>query len=90
MSIGIEMTLSEGFLCGGVAGFVNCIVITPVELVKCRLQVQKDAIKNSYYTGIRDCLIKTWKKDGIKGLYKGNFASIAREIPAYGGKFNLI
>jgi hypothetical protein len=32
-----------------------------------------------------DCLVKTWKNEGVRGLYKGNFASIVREIPAYGG-----
>lgn len=85
------MSLAEGMFCGGVAGFVNCIVVTPVELVKCRLQVQTEAcIKNSYYTGIIDCLVKTWKTEGVRGLYKGNFASIVREIPAYAGWISLI
>jgi len=32
-------------------------------------------------------LVKTGRSEGIKGLYKGNFASIVREIPAYGGQF---
>ena len=83
-----DMSLWEGVFCGGVAGFVNCCVVTPVELVKCRLQIQTEAnIKNSYYTGIVDCLVKTWKQEGVRGLYKGNFASIMREIPAYGGGF---
>ncbi len=84
-----DVTLWEGVFCGGVAGLVNCVVVTPVELVKCRLQVQTEAcIKNSFYTGIMDCLVKTWKNEGIRGLYKGNFASIVREIPAYGGIVN--
>ena len=80
------MSLWEGIFCGGVAGLVNCVIVTPVELVKCRLQVQTEAcIKNSFYTGIVDCLFKTYITEGLRGLYKGNFASIIREIPAYGG-----
>ena len=86
-----EMTLAEGVFCGGVAGFFNCSVVTPVELIKCRLQIQTEAsVKNSFYTGIIDCLVKTWNAEGIRGLYKGNVASILREIPAYGGKILII
>lgn len=34
-----------GGLCAGMfAGFVNCIIIGPIELAKCRLQMQKDFV----------------------------------------------
>jgi len=81
------MTLGEGIFCGSVAGLVNCLVVTPVELVKCRLQIQAETKKQAYYKGILDCLFKTYKLEGIKGLYKGNIATIFRDIPAYAGQF---
>jgi solute carrier family 25 carnitine/acylcarnitine transporter 20/29 len=82
-----EMDMYQGILCGGIAGFANCIVVTPIELVKCRLQVQHENKRNAYYKGVLDCISKTFKKDGFKGLYRGNFATIMREVPAYSGQF---
>lgn len=75
---------------GSIAGLVNCLLVTPVELVKCRLQVQKENRLTAYYKGISDCIYKTYKSEGIKGIYKGNFSSIMREIPAYSGIYNII
>jgi solute carrier family 25 carnitine/acylcarnitine transporter 20/29 len=43
-----EMTIFEGMMCGGIAGFANCAVVTPVELVKCRLQMQMDSKPSIY------------------------------------------
>ena len=81
------MTLKQGMFCGGVAGLINCVIITPVELVKCRLQVQFENKSKSYYKGVIDCLGKVYRADGIKGIYTGNFITILREIPAYAGQF---
>ena len=64
----------------------STVVATPVELVKTRLQVQKDSKSNSYYKGIFDCLRKTYNYDGIRGIYKGNLITNLREIPAISGK----
>jgi solute carrier family 25 carnitine/acylcarnitine transporter 20/29 len=82
-----HMSLSEGVLCGAIAGLVNCIVVTPVELVKCRLQIQLDNINNSYYKGVYDCMNKIFKQEGIRGLYSGGIATIYREVPAYAAQF---
>jgi solute carrier family 25 carnitine/acylcarnitine transporter 20/29 len=82
-----EMSLYEGILCGAFAGWANCIIVTPVELVKCRLQVQNEGKETAYYKGVKDCIFKTYKESGIKSLYKGNIATMLREIPAYAGQF---
>lgn len=82
-----EMNIYEGMICGGIAGLANCIVVTPVELVKCRLQIQFEEKKNNYYKGVIDCLKKIIKNEGWKAIYKGNVATIYREIPAYAAQF---
>ena len=61
-------------------------MLTPVDLVKSRLQVQRESKQSSYYKGTVDCLFKTYGNFGLRGLYKGNLITILREIPAYGGK----
>lgn len=82
-----KMSVYESLLCGGIAGFINCSVITPVELVKIRLQLQFENKAHSYYKGVFDVLIKQFKEMGIKGLYVGNSAMILREVPATAAQF---
>jgi solute carrier family 25 carnitine/acylcarnitine transporter 20/29 len=88
-----KMDIYEGIICGMVAGIANCIVVTPVELVKCRLQIQEENKTKSYYKGVFDCVRKTFREanagyvKGIKNLYKGNIATLYREVPAYAAQF---
>ena len=60
--IGVEneddFTFKQAMLSGMFAGFVNSFVISPVELVKCRLQVQTENKANAYYKGPIDCTRK--------------------------------
>lgn len=53
-------------------------------MVKSRLQIQKESKKIAKYKGITDCLRQTYASGGIKAVYKGNIATILREIPGYG------
>jgi solute carrier family 25 carnitine/acylcarnitine transporter 20/29 len=82
-----HMNLWDGIIAGSVAGFANCAVVTPVELVKCRLQVQYEDKAKAYYKGVVDCLWKICKEEGIRNLYRGNAITILREVPAYAAQF---
>lgn len=65
---------------GAGSGVWSAFVLTPVELVKCRLQIQQaGALKT--YSGPVDVVAKTVKAEGFKGLWKGNLSCLAREIP---------
>ncbi|EPY42310.1 solute carrier family 25 (mitochondrial carnitine/acylcarnitine transporter), member 20/29 [Angomonas deanei] len=65
---------------GAVAGVVVSFVLTPTELIKCKMQVQntlplEDRIyKNSYH-----CFTTTYNKRGVKGLFRGHVAMTLRE-----------
>jgi solute carrier family 25 carnitine/acylcarnitine transporter 20/29 len=82
-----EMSIYEGMLCGAIAGLTNCLVATPIELVKCKLQVQYESISKAYYKGVIDCVRKIYLQGGIKAIYQGNYAMIWREIPGYAAQF---
>lgn len=69
---------------GGVAGFFNTLIVTPIELVKCKIQMQKDP---SQYKNSIDCLFKLVSKNGVRGLYQGNFITIIREISGNSAQF---
>ena len=82
-----ENPLTNGLIAGGLAGLINCIVVTPVELVKCRLQMQYCGKEKAYYKGLLDCIVKIIEDEGNRSIYRGNLVTICREIPAYAAQF---
>lgn len=71
------------FLCSMTAGFIMASVSAPFDL--CRTRVFSQDSANPKYKGLIDCLVKTVKNEGPKGLYKGF-------IPMWGrmGPFTVI
>jgi len=55
---------------GSVAGMVSKVFEHPFDLTKVRLQSQV-LDTTARFNGPIDCLTKTWKKEGIRGLYRG-------------------
>jgi hypothetical protein len=84
--LGEECTFSQSLVAGMFGGFMNSFVLSPIELVKCRLQVQRECKKTAYYKGPVDCLRKILVEEGVRnGLFKGLASTLAREIPCYAG-----
>ncbi len=73
--------VSQSAIAGAWAGLAVTIAMTPVELVKCRLQMEGTGQKAKLMTafGMTKQIIK---RSGTKELYKGTIATILREIPA--------
>jgi hypothetical protein len=69
---------------GASAGFAVAHVLTPVELVKCRLQAAHSA---SMFSGPLDVLRDLSKSNEgiVRGLFRGHVSTLLREIP--GGLF---
>jgi len=78
-SLNSKVPLWKVVLSGGCSGMCSAFVLTPVELIKCRLQVQQGA--NRQYSGPIDCLVKSAREGGVTGLWKGNVSCLCREIP---------
>jgi len=57
------------FVKGGITGLIEAIICYPTEFVKTQLQLQSKSAPE--YTGILDCGVKTVKKHGPIGLYRG-------------------
>eukprot|EP00043_Microstomoeca_roanoka_P005414 m.55579 g.55579 ORF g.55579 m.55579 type:complete len:305 (+) comp12955_c1_seq1:133-1047(+) len=74
--------LPHYMISGLAAGLTVTFVLSPVELIKCRLQVQNLEGSVQRYKGPVDCLVKVIKEEGIvRGLYRGNTATLLREAP---------
>jgi len=83
------------YVSGAWSGCFSSFVLTPVELVKCRLQVQAatgPGIGGVQYKGPADVVTKIMREEGITGLWRGNMGCLAREIPgnmAWFGTYEL-
>ncbi|RHN53133.1 putative mitochondrial carrier protein [Medicago truncatula] len=70
---------AKELLAGGLAGGFAKTVVAPLERLKILFQVVSPTKLNvsgmvnneQVYRGIRDCLSKTYKEGGIKGIYRG-------------------
>lgn len=73
----------DGFENGAFAGFIITFIVTPVDLIKSKMQMNVDKqFKNS-----RECLRHVLRSEGIAGIYKGAIPTGLREIPSYGFQF---
>ncbi|PVU88693.1 hypothetical protein BB561_005742 [Smittium simulii] len=82
-----SLSIQQLALCGGVSGGMASILLTPIELVKCKLQVEN--VKNysgvganagvSKYNGPFSVIKSIIKTDGLKGIFKGFSPTLFRE-----------
>jgi len=72
-------------IAGAGAGAVNSILAAPVELLKVRMQNQYSRIASRYTSPIA-CACELIRVDGFaRGLFRGFWATVWREIPGYAG-----
>ncbi|KAI9285864.1 mitochondrial carrier domain-containing protein [Umbelopsis sp. AD052] len=87
---GEQLPLYKIAIAGSGAGIVNSVLASPVEMLKIKLQAQfgKGASGSGqrYYSGPIDCAQDLIRQHGVaNGLFRGLWATVVREIPAYAG-----
>ncbi|KAJ1801138.1 mitochondrial ornithine carrier protein [Coemansia sp. RSA 2399] len=98
-----ELSLPQLFVSGGLSGALCAFVISPVELVKCKLQVENvqaygassasESAGKVKFTGPLSVVGHLLRTQGIKGLYKGIAPTVARETLGVGfwfGTYELV
>ena len=71
-------------LAGSFAGLVQTPLMTAVETVKIKLQLQRGA---AGFTGPVDCACQLVRAGGLRALFPGLAATLLREVPSYGVYF---
>ena len=69
--IGFKDGVLLQFMCSFTAGLLMAIVVAPIDLSRTRVFSQDP--KNPQYKGLVDCISKTVRNEGFRGLYKGFF-----------------
>ncbi|KAF8161585.1 mitochondrial carrier domain-containing protein [Crassisporium funariophilum] len=78
-----QLSLKEIALAGAMAGAANAILASPVEMFKVRMQGQYGAATDKR---LRAVASEMWRDWGFrKGIMRGYWVTVAREIPAYAG-----
>ena len=92
VSVDDELPMRYVLACGAGTGLIVSWVLTPIELVKCRLQVVNTAGGAAAYRGPLDVLRQSIMNEGLRVLYKGHTATMLRETPgtaAWFGAYEL-
>ena len=75
----------KSMTCGAFAGLVQCVVICPMEHVKCRIQVQHGfGSPDNLYSGPWQATKRIATQHGLTRLYQGWWSTVFREVPAFG------
>jgi len=92
-----DNSIRSQFIAGAVAGGVQSIVCSPVELVKIRFQMQGEGVQllstvkdqRFVYKSFLECLMKIYKyENGFRGVFRGLNLTIWREVPSFGVYFS--
>ncbi|CAG8494293.1 15347_t:CDS:2 [Acaulospora morrowiae] len=90
-SLDEQLPLHKIAIAGAGAGAVNSVLASPVELLKIKMQAQYGSTKGggALYKGPLDCAQHLIREFGIRnGLFRGFWATVFREIPAYAGFYS--
>eukprot|EP00756_Hemistasia_phaeocysticola_P020514 Hpha_TRINITY_DN15721_c3_g6::TRINITY_DN15721_c3_g6_i1::g.39485::m.39485/K15109/SLC25A20_29, CACT, CACL, CRC1; solute carrier family 25 (mitochondrial carnitine/acylcarnitine transporter), member 20/29 len=71
----------KAFLSGGFGGCCCVVVGHPLDLIKTRLQTSTE------YKGMLDCGVRTFRADGIRGLYRGMATPLVGQPPMWATYF---
>lgn len=78
-----QLSLKEIAAAGAMAGAINAILASPVEMFKVRMQGQYGAASDKR---LRAVASEMWSQYGFRnGIMRGYWVTVAREIPAYAG-----
>ena len=82
----------KGVFLGGVGtGAIQSLLLSPVELVKIRLQLQRRNYGGTQPTncpkGPMSVIKSIWKTEGLRGIYRGLTITALRDAPAHGVYF---
>ncbi|KAI8387043.1 mitochondrial carrier domain-containing protein [Blakeslea trispora] len=83
-----SLSINQLVLAGGASGAIASFVLTPVELIKCKLQVQVGSqapIHGVQFTGPFHVIRHVVQTHGVSGFYRGFLATLLRETG--GGMF---
>uniref|UniRef100_A0A2K5F0I8 Solute carrier family 25 member 18 n=1 Tax=Aotus nancymaae TaxID=37293 RepID=A0A2K5F0I8_AOTNA len=66
-----KASFAHSFTSGCVAGSIAAVAVTPLDVLKTRIQTLKKGLGEDMYSGITDCARKLWIQEGPSAFMKG-------------------
>ncbi|KAI4086350.1 MAG: hypothetical protein LQ344_007625 [Seirophora lacunosa] len=78
---GEKLPLNALIACGAISGAVTSLLLTPIELVKCKMQypVSSSNLTTSAPRGSISVIASVFRQHGILGFWRGQFGTLIRE-----------
>jgi len=80
-----KLGFTESFFLSGTAAAISKTSAAPIERVKLLLQNQNELLKQGKlsqgYSGVKECVTRTFRHEGVLSFWRGNFASVIRYFP---------
>lgn len=83
---GRSLTTAESLGLGAVAGGGAAFLTNPLDVITVRLMTQG---KHKKYAGLRDCLVESVRREGVRSLWKGATCRTAAIMPTTGLCFGV-
>jgi len=84
-SVHAEPPLRVDLVAGGAAGLASWSLTLPVDVVKSRMQsdcpVCRASTGTGRYTGVVDCVVRSWRAEGLSVFLRGMMVTCVRAIP---------
>jgi Mitochondrial carrier protein len=74
-------------IAGSTAGVICSFLVSPVEHMRIRMQMQTK--ETMVYSGSGDALKQIYSKYGLPGVYRGYISTLMRDTPFY-GKYQIL
>ncbi|XP_037370524.1 mitochondrial glutamate carrier 2 [Talpa occidentalis] len=66
-----KASFAHSFVSGCVAGSTAAVAVTPLDVLKTRIQTLKKGLGEDSYSGVTDCARKVWLQEGPSAFMKG-------------------
>ncbi|KAF7713408.1 Mitochondrial carrier domain-containing protein [Penicillium ucsense] len=64
---------------GALSGSVTSLALTPIELIKCKIQVPLDSARYHKPIGPLGMVVRVFREEGIRGFWRGQMGTLIRE-----------
>ncbi|KAA8902698.1 hypothetical protein TRICI_005829 [Trichomonascus ciferrii] len=74
--------MAASLVCGSISGVVTSFILTPIELIKCKMQVQtlpQFSSSKARHHGVLRLILDVYKHYGIRGYWHGQTGTLLRE-----------
>ncbi|XP_068619593.1 mitochondrial glutamate carrier 1-like [Battus philenor] len=72
------------FLSGCASGSTAALAVNPMDVIKTRMQTLTKGTGERQYSSIMDCLLTTWKNEGVTAFFKGGACRVMVIAPLFG------